>query len=287
MPQDRQHDRFGALKRAIRQCNVVITVGLYTASMPFAYGMFAVLCFLWRKDERRRAQRLQRVTAFAYRSMHRWLTWLRITRFDHRQPLSGLPSGPCVVIANHPTLMDITSITAVLGSGTTVVKPALYRRRMIGPLLVGAGHVEGPGADPISTGRVVDEVVRRLAWGMPAIIFPEGTRSPPGGFQRFGRLAFEVACRARVPLVSLTVRCEPVYLSKEVPLFRPAHPTPRLGLGVLAVDDPAVVDHDSRRLRQLAEERYHSWLRELVPPSDRAYDPAAEEPECQIRSKTV
>lgn len=281
-----QHDRFGALKRGIRWVNVLITVGGYTAMAPFGYVMFAALCLVWRGDVVRRAKRLQRVTAGAYRFMHRWLGWLRITRFDHRAPLPGLPGGPCVVIANHPTLMDITSITAAIGAGTTVVKPALYRRRMIHHLLVGAGHVEGPGSDPISAGRVVDEMVERLSWGMPAIIFPEGTRSPPGELLPFGRLAFEVACRAKVPLVSLTVTCRPVYLSKEVPLFRPAHPTPRLRLAVLAVDDPESVDCDSRRLRDLAEERYRSWLGELVPPRAAAYDRPAEDSECQISSKT-
>ncbi len=278
-------DRWRPVKRAIRWCNVLLTVSIYTVMTPLGYLLFAVLCFLWRGDRQRCARRLQGVQAFAYRLMHRWLTWLRITRFDPDAPLSGLPSGPCVVIANHPTLMDITSITAVIGAGTTVVKPAVFGRPMLRQLLEGAGHVEGPGADPVSAGRVIDDVVERLGWGMPLIIFPEGTRSPPGGLHRFGRLAFEVACRARVPLVSLTVTCEPVYLSKEVPLFRPAHPTPVLRLAVLAVDDPAVVDHDSRRLRARAEERYRAWLRELVPPVLPAYD-SGQESECQISSKT-
>ena len=286
MPKACQHEPLRALKRGIRWVNVCITVWGYTALAPLGYLLFAVLCFVWRGDVVRRARRLQGVTAGAYRFMHRWLGWMRITQFDHRQPLPGLPAGPCVVIANHLTLMDITSITAALGGGTTVVKPELYRRRMIHGLLVGAGHVEGPGADPVSVGRVVDEVVERLRWGMPVIVFPEGTRSPPDRLLRFGRLAFEIACRARVPLVSLTVTCEPVYLSKEVPLFRPAHPTPQLRLGVLAVDDPAGVEFDSRALRARCEERYGRWFRALVPGAAPAYDLATEDSECQISSKT-
>lgn len=264
MPEVIQHGARTVPMRVIRYCNVVITVGLYTVVAPFGYLIFAALCWLWRGDEVRRAGRLQRVTARAYRIMHAWLSVMRIARFDPGSQQLSLPAGPCVVIANHPTLMDITAITAVLGGGTTVVKPALWHRRMLHPLLVGAGHVEGPGSDPISIGRVVDDMVERLRRGNRVIVFPEGTRSPPGGLHRFGRLPFEIACRADVPIVSLVVTCEPVYLSKEVPLFRPAHPTPQLRIGVLAEDAPKDVGRDSKTLRERVEARYPRWHAERV-----------------------
>jgi 1-acyl-sn-glycerol-3-phosphate acyltransferase len=260
-----QHDPRAPLMRALRWCSVLVTFTVYTVMAPFGCGLFALLSWLWRRDAAVRARRLQRIQAFAFRLMFVWLRLMRIAVFDRSEPLHGLPGGPCVIIANHPTLMDITAITAVAGSGTTVVKPAIYGRRLLHGLLVGAGHIEGPGKDPVSAGRVVDEAVLRLGWGMPLIVFPEGTRSPRGGLLRFGRLAFEVACRAKVPLVSLTITCEPVYLSKDVPLFRPPHPTARLRLGVLAVDAPDRIGSDSRVLRDRVEERYRAWLRELAP----------------------
>lgn len=264
MPEVIQHGPRDAVVRAIRYSNVVITMVLYTVVAPFGYLIFMALCWLWRGDEVERARRLQSVTARAYRFMHAWLSMLRIARFDPKAQAFAMPQGPCVVIANHPTLMDITAITAVLGGGSTVVKPALWHRRMLHPLLVGAGHVEGPGADPISIGRVVDDMVERLRRGNHVIVFPEGTRSPPGRLHRFGRLAFEIACRADVPIVSLVVTCVPVYVSKEVPLFRPPHPTPRLRIGALATDAPKDVGHDSKVLRERVEGRYTEWLGALA-----------------------
>jgi hypothetical protein len=77
---------------------------------------------------------------------------------------------------------------------------------------------------------------------------------------RFGRAAFEIACRARVPVVSVAIRCEPIWLSKEVTLFHPPHELPRLQLLNLATDDPARVDYDSRRLRMTVERRFQSWF---------------------------
>lgn len=287
MPRSIQHGARAAVEHTLRRIAVVFTVWTYTVMTPIGWLIFSVLCWLWRGDPVRRARRLQRVTVGAYRFMHDWLRFCHITRFDHRHRLQGLPEGPCVVVANHPTLMDITSVTALVGGGCTIVKPALFRRRLLHRLLVGAGHVEGPGADPISAGRVIDAMVERLGQGMRAIIFPEGTRSPPGELLRFGRIAFEIACRANVPLVSLTIRCEPIYLSKQVTVFRPPQPMPELRLGLLAIDHPTGSEHCSRTLRELVERRYRDWLGELAPSGPDPYDPPAEAPECQISSKTA
>jgi len=263
---------------------VVVTLWTYTVMAPFGCAIFALLSFLWRRDPLARSRRLQALTVRAYRVLHAWLSFTDIARFDPRRPLAGLPSGPCVVIANHPTLMDITAISAAIGGGCTIVKQALYRRRLLRGLLADAGHIQGPAGDLVSIGPIVDEGVARLRQGFRVIVFPEGTRSPAGGLHPFGRTAFEIACRAGVPLVSLTVTCEPVYLSKEVPLLRPPHPTPALGLDVLAVDDPAALGLDGKALRRRVEARFRAW-RGLSSPDDSSI-PELEPTPCRIISKT-
>jgi 1-acyl-sn-glycerol-3-phosphate acyltransferase len=255
-----------AALRRTRWLRVAITVAIYTVLSPFGYLLIAVAHATGSADPLRRARRMQRITAGAYRIMHAWLHWVRITRYDRREVLRDVPAGACVVVANHPTLMDVTAILAALGSGITVVKPALYRRRTLRPLLMGAGHIEGPGADPVAAGRVIDQAVERIRQGFSFVIFPEGTRSVGGRLRPFGRAAFEVACRARVPVVSVAIRCDPVWLSKEVPLFEPPHPVPRLRLRTLAIDDPARVDYDSRRLLRTVEARFQRWLSDGRPP---------------------
>lgn len=261
--------------------NVVITVGTYSVIAPVGYAILATLCFFWRKHPTRRAKRLQSITSRAYRFMHQWLGWTRITVLDHQKALPDLPTGPFVVIANHPTLMDVTAVTGLIGGACSIVKPALYQRTMIKPLMVGLGNVEGPGPDLIRIGRVVDDCVDRLAWGLPVVIFPEGTRSPHGGLERFGRVAFEIACRAKVPLVSLTITCDPLYLSKQVTLFRPPPRTPHMKIEVLAVDQPDSLGSDSRALCKRAEQRYRAWLRKVAGETTRSYDSGPEDSECQ------
>ncbi|MCB9897785.1 MAG: 1-acyl-sn-glycerol-3-phosphate acyltransferase [Planctomycetes bacterium] len=268
----------GGADHLLRLAMAGLTVGLYTLLSPFGYTFFALLYLLPTRDPLARTRRLQAVTAWAFRFMHDWLRALRLTDFDPRLALRDVPPGPKVVVANHPTLMDVTSIAAALGGGVSIAKPTLFRRRSLAPIMRGAGHVEGPGRDPLSARRALDDAVTRLEQGFTLIIFPEGTRSHPGMLHPFSRAAFEIACRARVPVVSVAITCEPVWLSKEVPLRRvPRAGVPVLRLATLAVDDPADVDFSSRRLGRRVEERFQHWLAATVcdrpvPPSEPSKD---------------
>lgn len=256
-----------AIRHGLRRASVRFTVGGYTLLSPFGCAILAGLAFLWRREPELRIRRLQRVTVFAYRFLHHWLRITDIARFDPRQRLEGLPRPPYVAIANHPSAMDITALFAVLGGGCTVVKSAVYRKRFLRPILAGAGHIEGPSEDLHSIGRIVDAALERLVQGFSIVVFPEGTRSPDHGMLPFGRAAFEIAHRARVPLVSIAVECDPLWLSKGVPLFRPPNPAPTLRLRILSVDDPATFGPDSRLLLGRAETRYRSWLESCSSPS--------------------
>jgi len=251
--------------RLVRKGCVVFTLGVYSLLTPFGCLMFAVLYLIWRRNPVARLRRTQALVAFAYRAMHRWLNLIRLTRWDMSNPLEKVPKGAFVVVANHPTLMDVTAILGLLGGACTVSKPGLHKRFVLRPVLRGSGVIAGAGGDPSAAARVLDEAVALIEQGFPMLIFPEGTRSPGGELLPFGRAAFEMACRARVPVLSLTITCEPAWLSKEQPLFDPPKQAAQLQLATLAIDDPARVDYDSRQLCRLIEDRYQQWSRGLRP----------------------
>ena len=86
----------------------------------------------------------------------------------------------------------------------------------------------------------------------------------------------------------VAIRCEPMWLSKEVRLFDPPHPMPQLRLLNLATDDPATVDYDSHRLRQAVEGRFQAWFNGARL-ADRAGEPTilAAKDLCPTLSKTA
>lgn len=249
------------LRRLWRRGVALFTIWSYSLLAPFGYVLFAVLSFVWRRDRVVRMRRLQSFTAGAYTFFHDWMRGVGLIEFDPRQRLDGVPRGPCVVIANHPTLADVTAITALLGGGCTIVKPELFQRPLLRGLLGSAGHIRGQrgGADQLGIGHVVEQAVERLGCGLRLIVFPEGTRSPPGGLHPFGRAPFEIAVRAGVPLVALTVESEPPYLTKEVSMYEPPLEASVLRIEVLAIHWPAP-GGSSRALQRAVVAQYHAWL---------------------------
>lgn len=182
-------------------------------------------------------RRCRWLTQQSYRLFHAYMRAGRLVDYRPDALHLDLPAGGCVLIANHPTLIDVTAILAAVGEAACVVKHAHFQ----GPLhflMRGNWHIDGGDGGPTSGAAVVLQAVERLRTGLPVLIFPEGTRSPEGGLNRFQRGAFEIARRAQVPVVPLRVTCDPPILAKEAPWYRVPVPAARLRIEQLPTQWP-------------------------------------------------
>ena len=220
--------------RALRIVGVTLIVSTYFALAPLSYLGFAVFCALPTRQPARRARRLRFVMSRGFRFMHDLLRWVRIVDFNPRRFRHEIPDGPCVMVANHPTLMDISALLATEKDLIFPVKPELFRSFWARPLLAAADHFEGAGTDTHSVGQMIDAGVERVRRGARVIVFPEGTRSPQDGLHPFGRVAFEIAVRANVDIVPIVITCRPRWLTKERSFFDPPKTLPALGFHALS-----------------------------------------------------
>ncbi len=164
-------------------------------------------------ERQRRCQRLVRATWVWF---HAYLRWVGLVDFETGQAIPV--QGPAIVIANHPTLFDITALTVAVGPACIVAKKALFESLLVGPLLRACGHISvgTPGDD---TEPPLDQAEARLRAGHVVILFPEGTRSPVGGLGRFRLGAFELARRTGALIVPVRITAEPPALWKGAPWY--------------------------------------------------------------------
>ena len=123
-----------------------------------------------------------------------------------------------IIIANHPSLLDVVVLMALLPRVQCVVKGALWDNRYIGGVM--------RSADYISNDSTPDELLAKcrasLDTGRNIILFPEGTRTEPGQPVRFKRGAANIALATQADIQFVTLRVSPVTLTKGVPWYKVA-----------------------------------------------------------------
>lgn len=173
---------------------------------------------LWPGTVFQKQRRCQSLVRLAWIVFHDYMRLTSLVHFNHRN-VRLLLTQPSVIISNHPTLVDITALVAAMGPVCFVAKASLFRSIVFGPLLRACGHICGAGSDPSEQQSALDQALSRLSAGHSVLLFPEGTRSPVDGLRRFRLGAFELARRARVPLVVIHVDVRPLGLYKGVPWY--------------------------------------------------------------------
>lgn len=228
-----------------------------------------VLPFVGREaSEAERRRRCREWVRWGFGVFHGYMRLMGLTDYDPRRVELDLPDGPCVVISNHPTLVDVTAIVSVLGDLAVVVKGAWWRPG-VSRLLELCGHICGgadeEGGGALEAAAVAVQALERLRDGQSVLIFPEGTRSPREGLHPFQRGAFEIAYRAGVPVVALFVTADPPWLMKHQRWFEVPDRMNSMRVRRLDAAPPATAGRGSRELaaayEKLYKEHLDAWLR--------------------------
>lgn len=199
--------RAAALERALRRAGT----GFMFAT--FGVGALLVACVAfpivaWRQRGDARNLLAQRLIHRTFRAFERLGCVLRL--FEVRDAgVEHLRSGGVLVVANHPTILDVVFLVARMPQADCIVKLGAWRNPFLRRIVSIAGYIanaDGPA--------VVEACAERLRAGRSLIVFPEGTRSPVGGLRTFRRGAARVALQSQGLVVPVTIRCEPPALAK-------------------------------------------------------------------------
>ena len=167
--------------------------------------------------------------------------------------LEKLPTGHCIVVANHASNIDGVVLFGYLPPRFAfVIKGEMKNFPAVSFLLhrIGAKFVER--FDASGSARDARQLLKAASFGESLAFFPEGTFLPTPGLDRFRAGAFAAAIKGRLPVV-------PAVISGSRRVMPGGHILPRHGhlrievLNPIEPGDPAY--EDSAELAELSRQR--------------------------------
>lgn len=245
----------------------------FTGSLLLGLVIFPVLFLLALGNWQKHKDRCTRICAFGYGTFLYGLRFWGLIDYQKLPPLPAELAGRAfVIVANHPSLIDVCFLLNRYPQTTTMVKAQWSRFVFFGPVLKSLHYVPDalPDDDPFSG--ALDRMTAHVKAGHSLIVFPEGTRSETAELHRFKRGAFEVAVRARVPIL-------PVFITVDPPVLQRGAALSIEGRGNYAFEFLPVIETDGRDARELRNEieeaigeRFRSFV-EQVGRTSPALDP--------------
>ena len=172
----------------------------------------------------------------------------------------------CLVVANHPSLIDYVMLASIMPETDCMVKSSLLKNPFVSGVIRAADYLLNDQADSL-----LPASLSRLQQGDTILIFPEGTRTRPGEQMTLQRGAANIAVRCNSDLRVVIIHCSEHLLDKQsrwynIPPKKPFFTVDvreRIGIDDFydaAVQEPALA---ARELNRHLQHRLTSGLQSL------------------------
>jgi 1-acyl-sn-glycerol-3-phosphate acyltransferase len=178
----------------------------------FVIGAGGVLVFpllnivIWRR--RLRIAVARRLIRFTFRSVVGVMRLFGVFQCEITG-LERLERQGLLILANHPSLIDVVLLMAFVKRADCIVKSRLWRNPFMHATIRAAGYIRND-----SGAAVIKDCIASLRSGNNLIIFPEGTRTPCGGSITLKRGAANIAVRCLCNVTPVLIRCTPAVPGK-------------------------------------------------------------------------
>lgn len=225
-------------------------------------ALFMPLLMLLPGSAALRRRRSRSVIGFCFRLLVRVITVSGCMRFatnglEHLEQARGK-----LVLANHPTYIDVVVLLSLMPQANCVVKGALWRNPFYWGIVRAAGYINNTSPEGL-----IDACAESLKRGETLLLFPEGTRTTPGQSLRFQRGAAHVALKAGIAVTPVLIACTPPTLTKgaswwlapERPFAFSVDVRPPMSAGNAVMADSAAIG--ARHLTDTLEDYFSRELR--------------------------
>lgn len=170
-----------------------------------ACSVFPLLVFHPRQHER-----VQDIIHHSFRAYLAALRFLGLLELDIRGRERLEACRGRLIIANHPSLLDVVILMALVRNTQCIVKHQLWRSPFLGGVMRAAGYIR----NDLEGASMIEACRHSLQSGANIIIFPEGTRSRGRAVFRFHRGFANIAILNEADLQPVIISCAPPTLKK-------------------------------------------------------------------------
>lgn len=162
----------------------------------------------------RRTQAIKAVIHHSFRWFVALMAGLGVLSYEVRN-VERLHRKGLLVLANHPSLIDVVFLISLIRNMDCIVKQALLRNPFTRGPITAAGFI----ANDVGAS-LVESCIASIQSGNNLIIFPEGTRTPLVGQVHLQRGAANVAVRGRINITPVHIHCSLPMLTKGAPWWK-------------------------------------------------------------------
>jgi 1-acyl-sn-glycerol-3-phosphate acyltransferase len=160
-------------------------------------------------DGFRKKNRIQYAIHLSFRLFIWEMTMLGVLRTERTGIENANLEAPKLIVANHPTLIDVVFLISSLPRVDCIVKETLWCNPFLKGVVKAAGYIRNDEAE-----QLLLSCENSLKKGYSLLIFPEGTRSSSGRIGKFHRGAARIAVKSNCNILPVTITCNPSTLTK-------------------------------------------------------------------------
>ncbi len=168
-----------------------------------------------------------------------------------------------LILANHPSLIDVVMLISAVQRPDCIVKAALWHNPFTWGPVTATGFISNANGP-----EMVEAGIASIQRGNNLVIFPEGTRTLPEQRRPFQRGAANIACRGNLAITPVIITCAETFLTKGQPWYKVPPRKPIFELTVLddlpPADQITGPDEPARQARRLTEYLENFFYREVA-----------------------
>jgi len=224
---------------------------LWLLVFPALYGFV--------RDKEKRGYLARRVVHYAFALFIGYMHRIGILTYEIKG-LESLQRPGLLILANHPTLIDIVFLISLLKNADCVVRSGLAKNIATRGAVGATGYISNDNG-----AQLIADCIKSVKSGKNLVIFPEGSRSKPEHLLPFQRGAANIAIRGRLSITPVLIKCSPSTLSKGLQWYN--IPSRRFHVSIEVLPDIPVesfcVDTEALAARKLTDYLTHFFTTEL------------------------